>query len=190
MDWKILYCIHLRHTRTPPPTLEWNYGQYHCNCARKISMAYDATYLLYIPIRDMPMHSVWLSVSFPWLSLVNFAVSLFRCGRVFRVCFHLTMVRWLSKYFAYSGLSTCHMFDEYQDLLYLSGESAYLHFGWHVSVGFSMELVSSKIVSWSSALRCGSASNSFSHPCHFWFIFIATDKLHLQCHTCLFCALL
>ena len=83
----------------------------------------------------------------------------------FRVCFHLTMVRWLSKYFAFSGLSTCHMFDEYHDLLYLSGESAYLHFGWHVSVGFSMELVSSKIVSWSSALRCGSASNSFSLLC-------------------------
>ena len=32
------------------------------------------------------------------------------------------------------------MFDEYQDLLYLSGESAYLHFGWHVSVGYSIEL--------------------------------------------------
>ena len=73
-------------------------------------------------------------------SLVNLAVSLFRCVRVFRVCFHLTMVRWLSKYFANSRLSTCHKFDEYRDLLYLSGESAYLHFEWHVSVGFSMEL--------------------------------------------------
>ena len=72
-------------------------------------------------------------------------------------------------------MSTCHVFDEYQDLLYLSGESAYLHFGWHVSDGFSMELVSLKIVSWSSALRCGSASNSFSHPCLSWFINIHSN---------------
>ena len=154
MVWKILYCIHLRHSRTSLLTLEWNYGQislqlrtHYFLCQLNAQYAYHiyrslayASYLLYIPFRDMPTHSVWLSVSFRWLSLVNFVVSLFRCGRVFRVCFHLTMVRWLSKYFANSGMSTCHTFDEYQDLLYLSGESPYLHFEWYVSVGFSMEL--------------------------------------------------
>ena len=184
MVWKILHCTHLRHSRTSLLTLEWNYGQislqlrtHYFLCQLNAQYAYHiyrslayASYLLYIPFRDMPTHSVWLSVSFRWLSLVNFVVSLFRCGRVFRVCFHLTMVRWLSKYFANSGMSTCHKFDEYQDLLYLSGESAYLHFEW--------SWVSLKIVSWSSALRCGSASNSFSHPCLSWFIFIATDILH------------
>ena len=39
MVWKILYCIHLRHSRTSLLTLEWNYGQYHCNCARTTSYA-------------------------------------------------------------------------------------------------------------------------------------------------------
>ena len=37
--WKILYCIYLRHSRTSPLTLEWNYRLYHCNCARTTSKA-------------------------------------------------------------------------------------------------------------------------------------------------------
>ena len=45
----------------------------------------------------------------------------------------------ISKFFAYSGMSTCHVSDEYQALLRLSGGSAYLCFGCYVFVGYSME---------------------------------------------------
>ena len=68
------------------------------------------------------------------------AVSVFYRGRGFRSLFSFyTGTVTISKFFAYSGMATCHVSDEYQALLRSSGGSAYLCFGCYVFVGYSME---------------------------------------------------